>query len=167
MLLTKMINLKPIFLVCLVVAPDSLWAQSGAAKSDSLCQSEETPVFSCRHKGKFYSVCATKPSADRMVLLQYRVGEPGHLEMVFPPERSATNQGFTFSLLPRGATLSFETAGYLYELNSFLPNDENEITVSRDDREIARFRCLDSLTDVNLTMTPIQALIRSAGIQEP
>jgi hypothetical protein len=160
-----MSNLKPIFLLCLVVAPESLWAQSAAAKSKSLCQPEETPVFSCRHKGKLYSVCSTKQVADQTVSLQYRVGEAGHLEMVFPPDRSPANQAFRFSLLPRGATLSFENGGYLYELSSFLPNDENEIAVSRDDREIARFRCLDSVTDVNLTMTPIQSLIRSAGIQ--
>lgn len=72
------------------------------AATPGLCEAGEYTYFSCRLKaGKMVSICGSGPvdptdnDGHRAAWLQYRMGRPGALELVFPKQRSGSVAKFT------------------------------------------------------------------------
>ncbi len=107
-----------LFLTTAVVASISTTAFA-IPMPETLCRSDETPVFSCAIKGKTASLCATRPDSSTGLKLQYRVGmRGGVLDFVYPRSESAASKAFSFASLisPQVFIISFDAGGSSFDL---------------------------------------------------
>jgi hypothetical protein len=91
-----------------------------AAQAEGLCRADETVMFACTTaKGMAY-VCTSKPFTATAGTLQYRFGQPGHVDLAYPatPDRPAGHFHFSSTAYSGGgeAHLAFSNDGYDYLL---------------------------------------------------
>ena len=144
-------------------------ASSAMPATKSLCMAGETVLFSCRYKSKTFSLCASRDLTAKTGYIQYRVGKGAKpqniLEMEFPKEHVPPQKIFKLELMPRGASVSFSNEGFLYTLASDL-TDIDVVSVEKDYKLVSNFQCSETDANVNLTMTSIQKIFKSAGLGE-
>lgn len=114
-------------------------AQSPAGQA-SLCNRDETSLFSCvvRGSGKLLSICGSKRLDAGQGYVQYRFGRAGKVDLEFPKERQNTQSAFRYTRYTRPLVtylaLRFETNGYLYSVHQNYNGEErppvNESSVS-------------------------------------
>ena len=106
------------FLTAVVVASIPTMA-AAIPMPETLCRSDETPVFSCGIKGKTASLCATRSEGSSVLKLQYRVGMRGDVpEFVYPKNESAASKAFSIASLisPQVFIISFDAGGSSFDL---------------------------------------------------
>lgn len=153
--------MKSIFLVLFI-------SQIASAQEDSnksWCAKAEKVLFACKHKEKLISLCASNDLNSKDGYLQYRAGKNSKIELEFPKTKKHPSELFFFSLMPRGGLLSFKNEEFSYALSSDL-SDKSYIDIKKGDKKISSFECVDTIDNVNLTMTPIQKLLRDAGLEK-
>jgi len=147
-------------LLVLVLLSCPALAGSSSAQT-SLCEPEEQAVWSCETKGKTYSVCASADLGATSGYLQYRAGKPSAIEFRHPGEPKHPKGVFVFSLLARGASLTFENEGHEYTIYEPLMGGTT-IDVRKEGRELATIPC-DSATET-LTLTTTINQMKAWGI---
>ena len=97
--------------------------------------------------------------------MQYRAGLNGKVEFTYPLQRATPAGKFHFTLLARGAQLSFKNGGFLYEIFEPLIGTPS-IWVSRESGSSVQteLACLNH-SDA-LTLTTTQERFKSLGIYE-
>ncbi len=109
--------MKRLALMACVVAAFS--APAGAAEVGH-CASDEVAIFNAAlaGSGEIVSLCAD--SADAPTWLQYRMGNAGSVEMVFPEDRAGSLKKFTLRRYTRPQTtylkLEFDDGGKNYAI---------------------------------------------------
>lgn len=146
----------------IIVASMAFVSGSSFAQAN-LCGSGEQTVWSCTAKAKIYSLCAAKSGSPKENYLQYRVGTPARIELVFPSVRRPPAGVFRYFLYNTTASVQFENAGYQYAINETI-NGEASIEVTKGDRIVASVRC-DKSTDT-LTLTSTIGQFKNMGIYE-
>ena len=146
----------------IIVALMALVSGSSFAQ-ESLCDSSEQTVWSCTTKAKIYSLCAAKSGNPGKNYLQYRVGTPARMELIFPSFRRPPAGVFRYLLYNTTASVQFENAGYQYAIDETI-NGEASIEVTKGDRIIASVQC-DTSTDT-LTLTSTIGQFKDMGIYE-
>jgi len=97
-------------------------SHAGDQQGSSLCNAEETVLFSCRlqSKHKPVSLCASKDLSSSTGYLQYRFGTPGSVELEFPATRDGSQDQFFYSRYTRHQvskiSVSFRNGGYAYTI---------------------------------------------------
>lgn len=119
----------------------SLFSNASVAAS-SLCSAEEQVVWNCSTQKKTLSVCASKDLSATAGYMQYRIGQPNKLEMVFPEDKKHPKGLFQYGSLPAGAELSFQKGAYGYRIVT-MRNGDTEMQVTKGDKDIATIKCLD------------------------
>ena len=133
-----------------------------AANASGLpCAESEVVIWSCSKKEKVYSICASKDLGAEVGYMQYRAGRIGKTEFTFPSREIHPRGQFTFSLLPRGAGISFTNGEYMYFIAELLTG-ETVINVEKDGSPLAEINCT-SATDT-LTKTTMQNYFKDIGI---
>lgn len=80
------------------------------ASNNSLCQAEETILFSCMTKqNKIISLCASKGLSATNGYIQYRFGKKDAIELIYP-----TNQTMPASKAFQGRAQMFSGGGGIY-----------------------------------------------------
>lgn len=122
----------------------------GPARQASLCNREETSLFSCavEGSGKLLSICGSKRLDASRGYVQYRFGREGKVELEFPKERRETQSAFHYTRYTRPLVtylvLRFETNGYLYSVHQNYnaeehpPINESSVTVTQPGGKAAR-----------------------------
>jgi len=101
------------FFVALCVMSAAVSANSQIA---SHCSDTEETIWSCRAGTKIYSLCASSDLSRSGGYLQYRAGRQHAVEMRFPAITMHPSQVFKFGLLAHGASLSFNSGQYTYNI---------------------------------------------------
>lgn len=105
----------------LSIALAVLAARTGVAAT-TLCAANEQVIFSCQiGASKIASVCGSPNLGDEGAYLQYRMGMPKRLELVFPPKKRASQDRFSWNhtFRPRYGMadwLEFSTSKYRYSV---------------------------------------------------
>ncbi len=108
----------------------------------TLCAPTENVVWSCRTKKKTISVCASRKISAREGYIQYRIGKPGALEMLYPETLAHPRGQFRYSLYIQGnQSLEFTRGGYDYAIFEDLRSPEDGIIVTKNDADVARITC--------------------------
>ncbi len=144
-------------------------AQAPSRAWEAMCTAQETPIRGCvMRSGKYLAFCIPKgqdfrpvddpdaPGAPPAVsYMQYRYGQPGDPELVFPKRLrgSAARFRVAWYLAARGATtrITFRRGSYTYRyVNLFLARGQGEphavthgIEVWRGGRRLSFLRCAD------------------------
>lgn len=139
----------------------SLCSNASMAAS-SLCSAEEQVIWNCSTQKKTLSVCASKDLSATAGYMQYRIGQPNKLEMIFPEDQKHPKGLFEYGSLPAGAELSFQKDVYGYRIVT-MRNGDSEMQVTQNDKDIAIIKCLDG-TDIDGTL--VGGILESAGISE-
>jgi hypothetical protein len=150
-------NLHPYLLVALSLLPLSSIAQT------SLCTQGEVTEWSCKAKGKIYSLCSSKDLSPTTGYMQYRAGKSSETEFTFPEHLEHPKGYFRLGLAPRGAWLTFSNAGYEYFIYEPLIGP-TLIDVVKSQSPVASVTCR-SATDT-LTLTTTQDRFRLLGIYQ-
>jgi hypothetical protein len=95
--------------------------------------------------------------------MQYRAGSKGKIEFVYPAQRGAPAGKFRFSLLAKGAQLSFQNGEFMYEITEPLIGTP-QILVSRKNVNLTIIECQDHSDALTLTTTINR--FKSLGIYE-
>ena len=133
----------------------------GPAAAQSVCAAEEEIVWSCVNQRSTYAVCASNDLSRISGYMQYRATKDGKSALTFPASLTHPAGLFDFSLLPRGAMLSFESGGYLYEMSEGLEGAPS-IAVSKNGAYLGAVQC--AYSDHTLTLTKTINLIKEAGV---
>jgi hypothetical protein len=108
----------------------------------TLCETGENVVWSCRTKRRTVSVCASRRMTATQGYFQYRAGQPGKLELVYPAQRVHPRGRFKYQLYIQGNTsLSFSSGGFSYSLVDDLRSPDDEVIVEKGDKLISRSTC--------------------------
>ncbi|MCG6858310.1 MAG: hypothetical protein LJE67_09600 [Salaquimonas sp.] len=105
------------FFICITI---TCTATPAAAATTSLCTSGEAEIFNATLKGtgEIVSVCAN--STDKAKWLQFRMGEAGKVEMIFPKKHSGSLKKFVLRRYTRPQTtylkLEFDDNGKNYAI---------------------------------------------------
>jgi hypothetical protein len=97
------------------------------AAPPTLCQSGETPVFSCAIGSKMASVCQSELSGSGATALQYRYGVVGQTpELVYPGRMKAAADAFSFETHLNGpmSVISFKNGNASYDVVSHFSADK-------------------------------------------
>lgn len=131
----------------------------------TLCSADEDAVFSCEAKRKVYEICASKNLSATSGYMQYRAGVNGKVEFIYPVQRVTPAGKFRFTLLARGAQLSFRNDGFVYEIIEPLIGAPS-IWISREGgaASLSVFECRKH--SVALILTTTQERFKSLGIYE-
>ena len=149
----KLFTSEILFLLILV-------SGTATAQVKSLCEKYENVVWSCQAKKKFYSICASKDLTETKGYLQYRAGTLDRIELKYPPVLQHPKGQFEYELLAHGAILIFKNGLYIYEISEDLIG-QPRIRVSKDEKDIASFRCGDSTQ--SLTNNSTIEIFRTVG----
>ena len=131
------------------------------AAAQSVCSAEEATVWSCKNQKSTYVVCASGDLSQTSGYLQYRATEAGKPTLTFPVSRTHPTGLFNFALLARGAKLTFENSGYLYEMFEGLEGTP-ALAVSKGGKHLSTVQCADS--DYTLTLTDTINRLKGAGV---
>lgn len=145
-----------------------LFGQSCFAKDEpakSLCSKNESILFSCSYKKKVVSLCASQSLDSKTGYIQYRASNRGKLELEFPSVKKHPLGIFAFELMPRGGKVIFSNGAYQYTLSSDL-EDRNFVTVEKKGKVLSEFKCFDTDSLSNLTMTSVLKKFESAGLSK-
>mgnify|MGYP007097583777 CR=1 FL=1 len=94
--------------------PPGTVVPKGAA--GTLCVGKEQSAFSCFHRGRLFSLCAS-PDLDKVKgYLQYRASRDGKVEFEYPKEKVHPKGRFTFSSGNRSWSIDFKDQGREYSL---------------------------------------------------
>lgn len=96
--------------------------------------------------------------------MQYRAGSNGKVQFAYPSQRVSPVGKFRFSLLARGAQLSFQNGEFIYEISEPLIG-KTEIWVSRGSGGAVLAAECRNLTE-SLTLTTTQNRFKALGIYE-
>lgn len=127
----------------------------------TLCEGDETTIWSCQGKVKLYSLCASSNLAEASGYMQYRAGSVGQVAFRHPQELAHPNGHFEFELLPHGAAVSFVNGEYAYFISEDVKGGGG-ISVARNGKSIAEIACSES-TDT-LTENQTINLFKQAGV---
>jgi hypothetical protein len=82
----------------------------------TLCQGKEQTLFSCFHRGRLFSVCAS-PDLDKVKgYLQYRASRDGKVEFEYPKEKVHPKGKFEFNRGMSASSLDFKNLGHEYSI---------------------------------------------------
>ena len=129
--------------------------------AQSACSPEEKIVWSCKNQKNTYVVCASGDLSQTSGYLQYRVTKAAKPVLTFPVSRIHPVGIFSFALLARGATLTFENSGYRYQMFEGLEGTP-ALAVSKDGKHLNTVQCADS--HYTLTLTDTINLLQAAGV---
>lgn len=125
-----------------------------AAQADmrpSLCQPNETAVFSCAIGGKIASLCASADIGPGQGSLTYRFGRQGAIELTHPDKPMRPDQAFSTAVVGdagfTGDIVRFSRGETRYTLYSIIVRGQGErdgIRIARGGRRIADLTCKDS-----------------------
>lgn len=144
-----------------IVLLSLLYFQSAYAMT--MCNPDEVVIWSCSKKNNIYSVCASKDLSIKAGYMLYRAAKKGKIVFKYPETKSHPSTVFHFSLLAKGAMLSFNNNEYKYKLFEGLMGGPS-IVVSKNGKTIQDIEC-EAGSDT-LTLTPIQKILAGAGIKE-
>lgn len=130
----------------------------------TLCSANEEVIFTCVTKRKMYEICASKDLSATSGYMQYRAGLNGKVEFVFPSRRVVPAGYFKFSLLARGAELTFRNGEFIYEIVEPLIG-KTGIWVARGNGGAIQAAECQNFTE-SLTLTTTQNRFKSLGIHE-
>ena len=108
--------------LCVVAANATSQVNTVQLQAGSLCEKDETIVFSCpiRKPAKIVSLCSSKELTKERGYLQYRFGLPGKIELEFPKQRQQTQAAFKYSHYFRAqfdlTEISFSQDGHQYAI---------------------------------------------------
>jgi hypothetical protein len=131
---------------------------SAAYSSDdvrSLCTATETVIFSCEHKNKVASVCASLSSNKSLDYVQYRFGSK--TAEISIPATSPFNMDLVNAYTTTGAhggseTINFRNREYVYKITNIWNMrgpSETDVTVFKNGSKISYLQC-KSVTDDRL-----------------
>jgi hypothetical protein len=120
-------------------------------------------VWGCLSKDRTYAVCASPDLTTDRGYIKYRAKRNDKVEFEYPATMDNPQDLFSFSLLAKGAMLSFTSNDHLYQLFEGLMGDPS-IDVSQGSKEVARIDC--SSGSFSLTQTDVQGVLKNAGIGE-
>lgn len=146
---------------CIVLLVLLLSCHACAAVPQSACADDELIVWSCVAEEGKHAVCASRELSESAGYLQYRATAGGESVQAFPDPPMHPAGLFAFSLLPRGAVLSFVDDGKLYQMWEGLEGLPS-MTIARDGATISTTQCTDS--DHMLTLTDTINLLEAAGV---
>ncbi|MFI5013397.1 MAG: hypothetical protein ACHQAY_13730 [Hyphomicrobiales bacterium] len=124
-----------------------------AARPITLCNADETVVYSCSTGSRFMSICASKDLTKSAGYLQYRYGPGGKPELVYPDPPRHPAGLFTPGTLMfsggGGAYLRFSKPPYVYTVFSAIGNwgaakrkaTAQGVAVEKDGAEVANIPC--------------------------
>lgn len=155
-------------LVEAAVGAEATAATDRVAKAASLCQKEETILFSCRAGSRTVSVCATADLSPTKGRLEYRAAREGRTEITLPadnrhPAQSVRAGNFMMGM-GEGSYLRFSNAGtdYLPYQASGRFDDVQGITVESNGAPIAQLEC--DASPLNISRLDAQELQEKRGI---
>lgn len=135
-----------------------------AAASKTLCSVDEEIVFSCETTRKLYEICASRDLTSTSGYMQYRAGSKNKVEFVYPKQRIAPAGKFLFSLLPRGAQISFQNGEFTYEIVEPLIGTPQIIVSRGNGSPVLAADCQNH--SESLTLTTTQNRFKGLGIYE-
>jgi hypothetical protein len=135
-----------------------------AAATETLCSADEEIIFSCETKRKTFEICASRNLIATAGYMQYRAGSNGKMQFVYPSQRVPPAGKFRFSLLARGAQLSFQNGEFTYEITEPLIG-KTEIWVSQGSGGAVLSAECRNFTE-SLTLTTTQNRFKALGIYE-
>ncbi len=115
----------------------------GVFDAPTLCQPGEAVIWSCHEdaKDRLISVCASPdPSAD-VKWVQYRIGTPDKLELVYPEQKSSPEQHFKFKYERAGDSLTFRNGQFDYAIEMIKFDESSVVNVSRDGKTVYAASC--------------------------
>ena len=109
----------------------SVLAAGPAYAAAALCSPDEEIVFSCQIKSskKLVSVCKSKEFTNDVGYLQYRFGIPKRLELVYPKERTKTQEKFYMHAerLVGIHELTFQIGHHFYTVGHYTSAELSEV----------------------------------------
>lgn len=133
-------------------------------RSEAPCTPPEVVLWSCSARSRLYALCASPNLGSGTGHLQYRAGPLGKPELLYPSEPLSPKGRFHYSLLAKGARLSFTHDGYRYDIYEPLQG-HTTISVSQG-RAPAKLAVTCGTASDTLTLTPTLELFKSIGIYE-
>lgn len=116
----------------------------------SLCQPNETAVFSCAIGGKIASLCASPDISPSQGSLSYRFGRKDAIELTHPDRPLPPDQAFSTAVVGdagfAGDIVRFSRGETRYTLYSIIVRGQGErdgIRIARGGHRIADLRCKD------------------------
>src|SRR5690554_1015622 len=97
-----------------VILALAISSQAFPAIAQSACGAGEAIIWSCGDQESMHAVCASEDLAQTSGYLQYRATKGDEAVHMFPASRIQPSGLFRFSLLPRGAVLSFDDGEHQY-----------------------------------------------------
>lgn len=152
-------KLKIIFYISLIFSIFPAYAET-----PSLCEHNETTVWSCHADDKTYSVCASSVLTDTKGYLQYR-SDFYSADAVFTyPSQLLHPKGYlAFNLMSKEASLSFKSESDAYLITEDI-NGAATLRLTQQGQDALTIFC-DESTDT-LTLTSTIELLKTAGIMQ-
>ena len=110
----------------------------------SLCDAEQTAIFSCKIRGRIASLCASRDLGPGKGVMAYRFGKPGAIELAYPEPGTAPSKAFTAAVVDRGDYVRFVRNGTSYKLYSLVLQGRSPfagIRIEENGRKVADLRC--------------------------
>lgn len=110
------------------------------------CALDEMVIFSCSLGKRSVSVCASKDAGKDRGYVQYRFGQPGKLELVYPEHKEPANKFFSFrnAIVAGGYSnsVTFSKGSFNYTVTSLFSGGESGfVEVSKSGKAIATLSC--------------------------
>lgn len=83
--------------LCCLVMVSALTLYSSWASSDTLCDSQEQTLFSCKSKSKLASLCSSNVFSENTGYIRYLYGKHGEIELEYPNDKSLARKNFKWS----------------------------------------------------------------------
>lgn len=131
--------------------------------AQSACAPGEAIIWSCGDQESMYAVCGSEDLTQTSGYLQYRATKGDETLLMFPASRIHPSGLFSFSLLPRGAILSFEDGEHQYRMHEGVEG-EVSFSVSKTDKHSSTVQC--TYSDHALTLTDTINRLKAAGVSD-